>query len=430
MSDEIVVSGVKSVAKATDQKSVTTLGIIKNYVSSDEIKKRFSEVLGKKAPTFLGSIVSLVSSNTNFNGVDPNTVMSSALVAATMDLPINPNLGFAHIIPYGGKAQFQMGYKGFVQLALRTGQYQTINATEIYEGELVRRNRLTGEVVIDEDKRTGETVIGYASFFKLLNGFEKTLYMTLDEVKAHGKKYSKSFNNSNAPWKTDFDGMAKKTVIKLLLSKFGILSVEMQRALEVDQAVLKNDGKEIEYVDTDGPIRVNDAPIIAESATMVSKNVPATAEVKIQSAPVEKGAITPAAEMQNEVHDQPREQLKHQSDQDLLDEMMESIKELSGKGEIAGWKQHYNSKLDKLKPMFQNMVINALSEKEAELNRPASDKKSRYQQFADFLESARTKKEVSSQVKAITQAENDGEISKDERVDLLEKLNAKLLELK
>lgn len=168
--------------------------------------------------------------------------------------------------------------------------------------------------------------------------------------------------------------------------------------------------------------------IKTETASMVSK--PAAAEVKNESASVDKGAIAPAAEMKNQDHEQPREQVKHQSEQQLFDEMMESIKDLGDKNEVAGWKKTYNAKLEKLRPMFQNTVINMLSEKEAELNRPASDKKSRYQQFADFLESARTKKEVSSQVKAITQAENDGELSKDERVDLLEKLNAKLLELK
>lgn len=175
------------------------------------------------------------------------------------------------------------------------------------------------------------------------------------------------------------------------------------------------------------PVEV-EKEIKTETASMVSK--PAAAEVKNESASVDKGAIAPAAEMKNQDHEQPREQVKHQSEQELFDEMMEAIKNLGDKNEVSGWKKIYNAKLEKLRPMFQNTVINMLSEKEAELNRPASDKKSRYQQFADFLESARTKKEVSSQVKAITQAENDGELSKDERVDLLERLNAKLLELK
>lgn len=164
--------------------------------------------------------------------------------------------------------------------------------------------------------------------------------------------------------------------------------------------------------------------IKAETATMVNKNAPA--EEKKRPEPEPSSGDAPPA---------PQEQLKHQSEQQLFDEMMESIKGLGDKGEIAGWKRTYNTKLEKLRPMFQNTIINMLSEKEAELNRSAEssgsqDRKSRYQQFADFLAAARTKKEVSSQVKAITQAENDGEISKDERVDLLEKLNAKLLELK
>lgn len=275
MAEEIEVSKATAVAVASIKKNATTLGAIKQLLSTEEVKKRFTEVLGAKAPTFLGSIVSLVSSNTNFHGVDPNSIMSSAFIAATLDLPINSNLGFAYIVPYenrdGKKAQFQLGYKGFVQLALRTGQYETINATEIYDGELVKHNRLTGEIVIDETKRKSDKIIGYASYFKLLNGFEKTYFMTIDEVTAHGKRYSKSFSNPRAVWQTDFDGMAKKTVLKLLLSKFGILSVEMQKALEVDQAIVKEDS-EVEYPDNpQEPIRAEQVEV--EAAKIVRPEI-------------------------------------------------------------------------------------------------------------------------------------------------------------
>lgn len=227
---------------------LTTLAQVKNMISNEDIRKRFQEVLGKKAPQFLASITSLVSTNTNFSGVDPNTVMSAALIAATLDLPINPSLGFAYIIPYKDKATFQAGYKSFIQLALRTGQYKTINATEIYEGEIIHVNRLTGELEIDEAKRKSDKVVGYASFFKLINGFEKTLYMTVEQLVAHGKKFSKSYNSPSSLWKNDFHSMAMKTVLKMLLSKYGILSVEMQSALESDQGVIKADGT-VEYVD-------------------------------------------------------------------------------------------------------------------------------------------------------------------------------------
>lgn len=233
-------------------KPQTTLQIIKAYVESEAVKKRFSEVLGKKAPQFLASISSLVASQTNFTGCDPNTIMASAMVAATLDLPINPNLGFAYIIPYnsrnGKQAQFQMGYKGFIQLALRSGQFQTINATEVYEGEIVGLNRLTGELTLDQDKRKSDEVVGYAAYFRLINGFEKTLYMSVEQITKHAETFSKSYDNPAGIWKKDFHSMALKTVLKLLLSKYGILSVDMQKAIEVDQAVMKDDGA-AEYVD-------------------------------------------------------------------------------------------------------------------------------------------------------------------------------------
>lgn len=242
----------KSAALAVTGKHRSALSVVKTLCEKDDVKKRFQDILGKKANQFLASITSLVSSSTNFNDVDPNTIMSGAIVAATLDLPINPNLGFAYIIPYnspdGKKAQFQMGYKGFLQLALRSGQFKTINATEVYEGELVGLNRLTGEISLDESKKKTQKVVGYAAYFRLVNGFEKTLYMSVEDIQRHGKRFSKSYDKENGLWKKDFHSMAMKTVIKLLLSKYGILSVDMQRAVEVDQGVIKEDST-VEYVD-------------------------------------------------------------------------------------------------------------------------------------------------------------------------------------
>lgn len=236
----------------------TTLARIKGLLSNDQVKQRFEEVLKDKSAGFIASITSLVSSSPNFEGVDANTIMQSAMIAATLDLPINPNLGFAYVIPYAGKAQFQMGWKGFVQLALRTGQYRLLNAIEVYEGELVSRNRITGEIVLDEMKRTSEKVIGYVSFFRLINGFEKTLFMTTEEMEKHAKRYSQTYKSSKkfvveqSKWTTDFNAMALKTVLKLILSKFGILSVELNKAIQADQAVISEtkDGEvQYEYVD-------------------------------------------------------------------------------------------------------------------------------------------------------------------------------------
>ena len=237
---------------------LTTLARVKGLLGNDQVKEKFNEVLKDKAPGFIASITSLVSSSQNFEDVDANTIMQSAMVAATLDLPINPNLGFAYVVPYGGKAQFQMGWKGFVQLALRTGQYRLLNAIEVYEGELISRNKITGEIVLDETKRISDKVIGFVSFFRLVNGFEKTLYMSAEEMEKHAKRYSQTYKSTKkwvveqSKWTTDFDAMALKTVIKLLLSKYGILSVQLQKAIQADQAVISEtkDGEAVyEYVD-------------------------------------------------------------------------------------------------------------------------------------------------------------------------------------
>lgn len=245
------------------QKNNTKVAGIKQLLDMDVYKKRINEIMGKKAAPFMASIVN-VSNLPGLKEADPNSIISSAIVAATLDLPIDQNLGFAYIVPYNTKegnsyvkkAQFQMGYRGYIQLAMRTGQYKTINAIEIYKGEIKRVNRLTGEIEFneDEDLIDRDTVVGYMAYFKLLNGFEKTLYMTKEEMEKHAKKYSQSYSSQKkwvvdaSLWSTDFDGMAIKTVIKRLLSKYGILSVEMQNAITNDQAVMNNEGNP-EYID-------------------------------------------------------------------------------------------------------------------------------------------------------------------------------------
>ncbi|WP_243156836.1 recombinase RecT [Clostridium beijerinckii] len=212
----------------------------KNILANEGMKKKFTEILGKKAPGFMASILSLYNSDTNFSKVDGYSVVNSALIAATLDLPINKEFGFAWIIPYGKQAQFQVGYKGYVQLALRTGQYKKLNVIEIYDGQLKAFNPLTEEIEFDLNSsfEIGERkLLGYAFYMRLLNGFEKTIYWPIEKVKAHAQKFSKTYNNG--PWKTDFDAMAKKTVLKNGLTKWGILSVEMQKAIEADQATIK-----------------------------------------------------------------------------------------------------------------------------------------------------------------------------------------------
>jgi len=252
-----------------------------------DVKKRFEELLKDKAPGFISSILSVVNANPMLRTADPKSIISAASIAASMDLPINSNLGFAHIVPYrdhGGQAiaQFQMGWKGFVQLAIRTGLYKTINATEIYEGELVSYDRLSGDTTIDETQRKSDKIVGYIAYIKLMPGFEKTLYMTVDQVRRHAQKYSKSYSKPGTPWQVNFDAMALKTVVKLLLSKWGVLSVEMQKALQVDQgvAVVDAGGEKLAFMDNPDENAI-EAEAVAEAIPQPIQS-PATAHVKAE----------------------------------------------------------------------------------------------------------------------------------------------------
>lgn len=233
---------------------------IKDFFSRDEVKKRFEEMLGKRAPQFITSVLQIASSNVLLRNADPISVYNAAAVAATLDLPLNNQLGFAYIVPYNIKqkdgtvkvvAQFQIGWKGYIQLGQRSGQFQTIAMSEIYEGQVIDENPLTG-VRFDFTKRKSDVIIGYAGYFRLLNGFEKTLYMTREQVERHGRRYSKSYATDNSQWRENFDGMANKTVIRQLFSKFAPMSIEMQRAMVVDQShILNPNTDEVEYIDNE-----------------------------------------------------------------------------------------------------------------------------------------------------------------------------------
>ena len=256
-------------------------------------QNRFKQVLNDRAPQFVASLVQLVSGSTYLAKCDPNTIMASAITAAALDLPIDKNLGFAHIVPYGDEAQFQMGYKGFIQLAIRSGQYRFINTCEVLEGELQNYNKVTGEVVIDPTKKTSEKIIGYAAYFKLMNGYEHAEYWTHDEVHAHAMRFSQAFKaGRNTPWKTDFPAMAKKTVIKDLLSHWGILSIEMRRAMTVDQGVIRNlDSDEVIYPDNEPkrPAQTGPEEQPAPGTTeVVSGNAGADAKPARKAADIEK----------------------------------------------------------------------------------------------------------------------------------------------
>ena len=235
---------------------------IQTYLKSGAVQERLEALLDKRANQFTTSLISVVNSNLLLQECEPKSVLTAAMTAASLDLPINQNLSFAFIIPYRNgrtkqyEAQFQIGYKGFIQLAQRSGYYRTINATDVREGEIKKHDHLSGDIefewVEDEKEREKLPVIGYASFFRLHNGFEKTTYMSTEKLKAHAKKYSQSYKKGYGLWVDNFDSMAVKTVLKLLISKYGPMSTQMQEAILADQAAVDEDS--FKYVDNDKTI--------------------------------------------------------------------------------------------------------------------------------------------------------------------------------
>ncbi len=229
----------------------TNIVKLQGYFNNEVVMKNLKAMLGRKAQGFATSVLSVVNNNRLLQNADPASIYSSAMVAASLDLPINPNLGFAAIVPYGRAAQFQIMTRGLIQLAIRSGQYERITNAVVHDGELVKYDPFRDEYEFDASQRKSDEVIGYMAYFRTVGGFEKYFYMSKDEVLAHGKKYSKSF--TSGPWKENTEAMCLKTVTKLLLSKFGILSIEMQRAIKWDQAIAKDDFTQMESLeDIDG----------------------------------------------------------------------------------------------------------------------------------------------------------------------------------
>lgn len=209
---------------------------------SPGITAKIKEVLGneKVAAGFISSVISITNGNQLLRKADPMTVVGAAMVAATMQLPVVPTIGLAYIVPYKGRAQFQIGYKGLIELAERSGQFKNIIDEVVYEGQLIKKNRFTGEYEFDETAKKSDKVIGYMARFDLINGFSKTIFWTKDEVEAHAKRFSQAYTSGyTSPWKSDFDAMARKTVLKALFSKYAPKSIQMQNAIMYDQAAVK-----------------------------------------------------------------------------------------------------------------------------------------------------------------------------------------------
>ena len=223
--------------EAKAQQSVNAM--LNGILDGEKMRRRFDELLGKRTPQFLSSLVSMINDNPDLQAAFYSNAMSvikSALQAASYDLPIDPSLGYAYIVPYKNKgkptATFIIGYKGMVQLCLRTGAYKCVpDAVDVREGELVSYNRLTGEAVFnwieDEDERESLPIVGYAGYFQLKNGAEKTIFMTVKQIEKHEQKNRKGEYKGKG-WRENFDAMARKTVIRRLCSKYALMSIEYQ----------------------------------------------------------------------------------------------------------------------------------------------------------------------------------------------------------
>ena len=240
---------------------------LKTFFKSANIQNKIKELVGKNAATFATSVMQIANSNAMLKTADPMSIFNAACMAATLNLPLQNGLGFAYIVPFRNnkekktEAQFQIGYKGFIQLAQRSGQFKRLVALPVYKKQLIKKDFINGfEFDWEQEPEEGELPIGYYAYFKLVNDFSAELYMTHEEINAHAKKYSQTYRTyldkkakgqwAQSVWAENFEAMALKTVTKLLLSKQAPLSVEMQQAVLADQAVVKDvENQEFNYTD-------------------------------------------------------------------------------------------------------------------------------------------------------------------------------------
>lgn len=239
------------------------IDLFKSVINAPSVQTQFNNALGEHKDAFVASLIDLFTGDKSLQTCKPQMVIAEALRAATLRLPLNKALGFAYIVVYNNSVKnpdgtwtkvptptFIPGYKGYIQLAMRTGQYRIINADYVYEGELRKVNKLSGEIAFDGEKKS-DKIVGYFCYFELLNGFSKTLYVSVEDMAAYAKRYSPSIGKNTTieqliskandgivskkvGWEGNFNDMALKTTIRRLLSKYGYLSVEMQNALSKD----------------------------------------------------------------------------------------------------------------------------------------------------------------------------------------------------
>lgn len=260
---------------------ITPVQRLKNALNTESVQEQFRNALADSAPLFVASLIDIYGSDRNLQECEPGAVIMEALKAATLRLPINKNLGFAYIVPYKNKGkaepQMQIGYKGLIQLAMRTGEYRYLNADVVYEGELKSYDKLTGHMDLNGERK-GDKVVGYFAYLELLNGFSKTVYWTKEQVIEHAKRFSKSYSSQYSPWQTDFDSMALKTVLRNLITKWGIMSIEMVQA--VDRDIEADAQREIaEYANSE-VLDIDDGIVDAEFEEVPAKEQPKKTKAK------------------------------------------------------------------------------------------------------------------------------------------------------
>ena len=264
-------------------KSQQKLGI-SDYLTKDAIKTRINNVIGGKNGTrFISSIVSAVNVNPQLQECTNQSILAAALLGETLNLSPSPQLGLYYMVPFQNKAKgtteatFVLGYKGYIQMAIRSGQYKKLNVISIKEGELVRFDPLTEDIEVklieDEEEREKAETAGYYACFEYLNGFRKAIYWSKAKMEAHALKYSKGYaaKKGYTFWEKDFDGMAYKTMLRQLISKWGIISTDFLTAMDADMAVINEDGTRT-YVETEDPV------IESVAAEVTEKEAPKPSE--------------------------------------------------------------------------------------------------------------------------------------------------------
>jgi len=242
----------------------------KMLAGREDIKKRFQDMLGKKSAGFLSSVISVVQSKAELQKINGMSILAAASIAASLDLPVNPNLGFAWIVPYKGQAQFQIGAKGYVQLAQRTGLYKKLVVVTVFDGEIEVWDKF--DEAIKYGKKNSDKVQGYYAYFELVNGFRKAVYWTKAEMQQHAERFSKSYKYG--PWQTDFDKMGEKTALANMLKKWGPMSIEMQTAYSADNHVITEgeDGKAV--VEETPEEKIAEADVIRDVDTETGEVIP------------------------------------------------------------------------------------------------------------------------------------------------------------